>query len=181
MSEELQLYEQEEGKIRPANLNQAIRLSEILAKSALVPAGFKGHPENVLVAMQMGAELGLAPMQAIQGITVINGRPSVWGDAMLALVSNHPQFDDIEETVEDGVATCTVKRTGRSPTVRKFSVDDAKRAKLWGKPGPWTTYPDRMLQMRARSFALRDSFADALKGIIATEEAQDIPRKQISA
>ncbi len=54
-----------------------------------------------------------------------------------------------------------------------ISKEDAKKAGLWGKAGPWSQYPKRMLQMRARSFALRDKFADALSGLIMAEEAQD--------
>ena len=48
-----------------------------------------------------------------------------------------------------------------------------KKAGLWGKAGPWSQYPKRMLQMRARSFALRDKFADALSGLLMAEEVQD--------
>tara|TARA_R110002020_G_scaffold37892_1_gene114463 strand:- start:30 stop:494 length:465 start_codon:yes stop_codon:yes gene_type:complete len=51
----------------------------------------------------------------------------------------------------------------------------AKKAKLWGKPGPWTQYPARMLQVRARAMALRDQFADVLSGIHIGEEVRDIP------
>jgi len=67
------------------------------------------------------------------------------------------------------------KRKGRKPVETRFSVEDAKRAGLWGKGGPWTAYPKRMLQMRARGFALRDAFPDVLKGMISVEEAQDYP------
>ena len=66
-------------------------------------------------------------------------------------------------------------RRGQPPERRTFSVADAKRAKLWFKAGPWTTYPDRMPQMRARGFAIRDTFPDALRGVITAEEAQDHP------
>jgi hypothetical protein len=59
--------------------------------------------------------------------------------------------------------------------VGRFSVADAKRAGLWGKSGPWTQYPRRMLQLRARGFALRDAFPDVLKGLVTAEEAQDYP------
>ena len=62
-------------------------------------------------------------------------------------------------------------------TIRYFSVANAKTARLWGKQGPWTQYPERMLAQRARGFALRDAFPDALKGIITREEAEDIPVK----
>jgi hypothetical protein len=73
------------------------------------------------------------------------------------------------------------KRKGRTPVVFKFSVEEAKRALLWGKAGPWTAYPKRMMQMRARGFALRDAFADVLTGLITAEEAHDYPAEQKSA
>jgi hypothetical protein len=59
--------------------------------------------------------------------------------------------------------------------VVQFSVTDAKKAQLWGKGGPWSQYARRMLQMRARGFALRDAFPDVLRGLITAEEAQDYP------
>ena len=72
------------------------------------------------------------------------------------------------------VAVCEAKRRGyEKPTVVRFSVADAKKAQLWGKSGPWTQYSRRMLQMRARGFALRDAFPDVLRGLVTAEEAQD--------
>lgn len=161
----------------PTNLNQALQLADLIAKSALVPKDYAGKPENVLVAMQMGAELGLGPLAALQNIAVINGRPAVWGDAMLAICRGHADFVSIEETQDKATqtATCKVQRRGQPVTVQEFSIDDAKRAGLWGKQGPWTNYSRRMLQLRARGFALRDAFADALRGIAQAEEALDMP------
>ncbi len=105
--------------------------------------------DGVLVAMQWGAEIGLAPMQALQNIAVINGKPSVYGDAAMALVQASPHCEDIEEYFENEntpnpTAVCVAKRRGRKPVVAKFSVEDAKRAGLWGKQGPWQAYPKRM-------------------------------------
>src|SRR6266478_3926901 len=74
----------------PTNLTEAIALSKLIAGSDLAPKDFKGKPANVLIAMQMGAEVGLAPMQSLQNIAVINGRPSLWGDAALGVVQVHP-------------------------------------------------------------------------------------------
>ena len=165
--------------LAPTSLQQAMELAKIMAESDMVPKDFRGKPGNVLIAVQMGAELGLQPMQAIQNIAVINGRPTVWGDALLAIVSSHPECEDIQETLTGAgdamEATCVVKRKGREPVSRTFTVLDAKRANLWGKEGPWRTYPQRMLPMRARSWAMRDSFADALRGINIAEEVMDIP------
>lgn len=168
----------------PTTLTEAIEFSKMLSSSTMVPKQYQNKPEDILVACQWGYELGLQPMQALQNIAVINGRPSVYGDAAMALVQASPMCEDISESIEgDGtpnpVAVCTAKRKGRAPVVARFSVEDAKRAGLWGKQGPWTQYPKRMLQMRARGFALRDAFPDVLKGLITQEEARDIPADDI--
>jgi hypothetical protein len=145
----------------------------------MVPRDFQGKPGNVLVAIQWGREVGLGPLQALQNIAVINGRPSIWGDAALALVRGHPDCQSVQEGAEgEGDARygwCEVTRRGEQPQRRTFSIADAKRAGLWGKSGPWTQYPDRMLQLRARGFAIRDVFPDALRGVLTREEAEDTP------
>jgi hypothetical protein len=151
----------------------------------MVPPAYKGQPESIVLAVQMGDELGLAPMQSLQNISVINGRPAVWGDAVLGLCRQSAVCKDIVETVtgegERMVATCTAIRVGSEPVVRSFSVEDAKKAGLWGKAGPWQQYPRRMLQMRARGFAVRDCFPDVLRGLITAEEAADIPARDTFA
>lgn len=165
--------------LEPTTIQEAMRFSEILASSTMVPRDFQGKPGNVLVALQWGREVGLGPLQALQNIAVINGRPSIWGDAALALVRGHPDCLSVQEGVEgEGEARqgwCEVTRRGEAPQRRTFSVADAKRAGLWGKSGPWQQYPDRMLQLRARGFAIRDAFPDALRGVITREEAEDTP------
>lgn len=165
--------------LEPATIQEAMRFSEILASSTMVPRDFQGKPGNVLVAIQWGREVGLGPLQALQNIAVINGRPSIWGDAALALVRGHPDCLSVQEGVEgEGDARqgwCEVTRKGEKPQRRTFLVADAKRAGLWGKSGPWQQYPDRMLQLRARGFAIRDVFPDALRGVITREEAEDTP------
>lgn len=168
------------GGFAPANLTEAISFSEMLSKSQMVPKAYQNKPEDVLVAVQWGYELGLAPLQALQNIACINGKPSVYGDAAMALVQNSVICENIEEYFEgegtaNPTAVCVAHRKNRTPITAKFSVEDARRAGLWGKQGPWTAYPKRMLQMRARGFALRDAFPDVLKGLITVEEAQDFP------
>ena len=157
------------------SLQQAMEYAKLISESDLAPKDFKGKPGNVLIAIQMGIEVGLKPMQAIQNIAVINGRPALWGDAMLALVQTHPLCETIVERISDdgSIAYSTVKRRGEQEYTYSFSKDQAKQAGLLTKPGPWMQYTSRMLQMRARSFALRDKFADVLKGIAMREEVAD--------
>ncbi len=164
--------------LAPKDLDEAMRFADMLAGSSIVPKDYIGKPGNCLVAIQWGMELGLQPMQAMQSIAVINGRPSLWGDAMLALVKAHPAFEWIKEECDGNVATCTIKRRGEPEVVQSFSLEEAKRAGLTGKQGPWTQYPKRMLQMRARGFALRDAFPDALRGVVSAEEARDTPTER---
>lgn len=159
----------------------AMKFGETVANSEFAPKDFRGKPASCMLAIQAGSEIGLAPLQALQSIAVVNGRPAVFGDAALAVAKASPVCEYVVEKIDgDGeqmVATCTAKRRGYpEPTVVRFSVADAKKAGLWGKTGPWTQYPKRMLQMRARGFALRDAFPDVLKGLVTAEEAQDYPQ-----
>ena len=163
---------------RLKSVDDAFRLADIVAKSSLCPKDYRGRTGDIVVAWQLGAEVGLEPMQALAGIAVINGRPSLWGDTFLAVAMNHPAFVSIQEMSFSEIkikqeATCIVVRKNREPVHRTFSVADARQAQLWGKAGPWKQYPERMLQMRARGFAIRDVFPDALIGMISAEEAHD--------
>ena len=164
----------------PQNLEQFWQLSVILSKSKMVPKDYINNREGCFVAMQMGAEVGLAPMQAIQNIAVINGRPSLWGDAQLGLVRQSGLMEYIREEYEGKgdnlTAVCEVKRKDEVvPSREVFSVSDAKTAGLWGKAGPWSNYPRRMLKYRARGYALRDAFPDVLKGLnYSREEVLDM-------
>ena len=162
----------------PNTLDAASALAEKLANTGMVPDTYRGKPDDIVAAMMLGASLGFAPMQSLQGIAVIRGKPAVWGDAMLAVCQNHPAWGGMEETFEgqgkDLVAVCEVWRRGEKGSHKhRFGVSHAVQAGLWGNKGPWTNYPSRMLQMRARAFALRAAFADALKGLSSAEEMRD--------
>ncbi|AUX86888.1 transcriptional regulator (plasmid) [Acinetobacter sp. ACNIH2] len=164
---------QNTGFLTPTNLQEAMQIADLLANSEIVPKDYQKKPGNILVAMQWGAEIGLQPLQAMQNIAVINGRPSLWGDAVLALVRSSGLLEQFEETQTDDVATCIVKRKGHKAVTKTFSKEDAKRAGLLTKQGPWSQYPRRMMQMRARGYALRDEFTDILKGFGVAEEERD--------
>jgi hypothetical protein len=170
----------------PRTIEEVHRLSSMVIHAGLAPSGIKTVPQVMMVIMA-GLELGMAPMQALQSICLINGKTGLYGDGMLAVVRKSGQLEEIKEllsvsgegTTEVMIATCRVKRDGKW-IKRAFSKHDAQVAGLWGKrgrdgqPTPWITYPRRMLQMRARAFALRDGFADVLRGMASAEEQADI-------
>lgn len=186
------------------NMNDLARFAKMIYDSGLAPKGFS-NMQSVAIAVEMGLELGMTPMMALQNIGVINGRPGIFGDAAKALIeasglmadySEHPgRWCDVCEREGDAKNKCpkcggelsaaehhgfiaTSLRAGRRyPVVSGFNIRMAKKAGLWGKQGPWTQYPNRMLMFRARGFNLRDNFPDVLKGFKTTEELDDYPSR----
>lgn len=174
--------------IVPTDMDQVWRFAQIVAKSGIAPKDMQ-KPETISIAIMHGLEVGLTPLMALQRIAVINGRPSIWGDAAIGLVRASGLCEFVQEIItgdgENMVAVCRAKRkTEKDAIERTFSVADAKKAGLWGKAGPWQQYPKRMLQMRVRAFALRDLFADVLGGLYIAEELEgmedDRPAKDVT-
>lgn len=161
-------------------IDDMYRFANYIIAGGFAPKGME-KPETVLVALQMGLEIGLSPMASMQNIAVINGRPAVWGDAVPGLVRGSGLMEKYEEYEigtypnDDYGYRVTSKRKGDpKPIITDFTIADAKKAGLWGKTGPWTFYPKRMLKMRARAFNLRDNFPDVLKGLYTVEEMKDV-------
>lgn len=171
--------------LAPRNIAEALEAASVLAKSSLIPQSFQGKPADVLVALQYGAEVGLKPMASLRGIAVVNGKPGLYGDALLAVVQRSSLYAGHVETFDEQTqtATATFQRKGvETAFVATFSQADAEKAGLWRKAGPWTNYPKRMLALRARAFALRNGFADVLGGADMAEELMDyIPATVIPA
>lgn len=153
--------------IVPTTIEEVFRLAQAIAKSGLAP-GTLSTPEKITIAIMHGLEIGLPPMMSVQKIAVVNGRPTIWGDAVPALLWS--RGFKLDESFADGVASCTVTRPDGHKVTRTFSEADARKAGLFGKAGPWSQYPSRMLAMRARGLAARDGAADALSGLYLQEE-----------
>lgn len=167
--------------LSPRTFEQALQLAEYMAKSEMVPKQYRGRPGDCFIAMQWGMEIGLKPLQALQSIAAINGKPNIYGDAGKALLLAHGciiEEDDTETVKANGRGRCSIKRPGRPVVHRTFSLEDAKTAGLWGKEGPWRAYPYRQMAWRAFWFAARDAAADLLRGMGGAEEAMDAPSEK---
>lgn len=163
--------------IVPQSMDEAFRLAQAICAAGMAPRGMD-TPEKAMVAIMRGLEVGLTPMMALDKIAIVNGRPTIWGDGAIGLVRASGLCEYVNEYIDgegdNRIAVCKAKRKGElEPIERRFGVADAKRAGLWGKQGPWQQFPERMLQMRARAFALRDLFADVLGGLYLKEEIED--------
>lgn len=191
----LSTQSQSQLSLGPTNLEEAFKFADMVLMSGMAPKSYtdifkdaKAGPEKdaacekaraaVVIALQLGCEVGFAPMQSLQSIASINGMPTIWGDGALALIRSkgvleYIKEDDLADITKNQKATCTVKRRGdpNEHTVT-FSYDDAKKAKIFDR-NVWSVYPARMCQCRARAFALRNVFPDVLKGLAIREEVED--------
>ncbi len=174
------------GQIQFRTTEDIKRFALLAMRSTTMQISGAKSPEDYILAITHGLEAGLSPTQCIKNVMIVNGKPAIWGDCLMAIIHASRELKEFSETIEDTeaeglVATCRVVRRQRLigddfssiETVRTFSQADADLAGLWGKRGPCSQYPNRMLQLRARAFALRDAFADKLGGLSVTEDARD--------
>lgn len=173
-----------EGAYAVEDMSHCYRLAKHYIAAGMVPRGLEGRTPKetegrVAIAIEFGQQFGWSPIQSLQAVLVVNGRPCLWGDGPLALVLKSGKMLDYTATIEGNgdERVCVFAAVRKSshdgePITRdvRFGVADAKRAGLWGKSGPWSNYPERMLLYRARAFCLRDLFADVLAGIGIAEE-----------
>ncbi len=172
--------------IIPRTIDEVARVAKAVLTAGLMPSSYEGKNESetvskVIIGIMKGAEVGLPPITALSTICIINNRPSIWGDGAIALIQSKNKLEwqrqeyEGEPHSDNWTAHFYAKRVNQTePYHGKFSWADAKRARLIGK-GPWQAYPERMLMMRARAFALRDGFADCLSGLAIAEEMRDLP------
>ena len=164
-SQELSVYSQP--------LDQQINYAKAMAVSNLLPVAYQNHPENVLVALEQGRALGIAPIQAMNQINVIKGKPALSADLIAALVRRAGHRLRVEG--DDTYAQATVIRADDPDYIPKpirWDMERAKRAGLLGNPS-WQKYPAAMLRARAISEAARAWANDALYGFIYTPEELD--------
>jgi hypothetical protein len=157
----------------PHTLDEMMRLAEIVINSGLS----LGHrtKESVVIALQLGAELGFAPMQSLRTIAVLNGRPVPTADGCVAAVAASglcDYFREVETT--DTYSTWETSRRGDAHSRQfTFTIDDARRAGL-AQREHWRAYPKRMLAARAKKYLAQDTYPDVIGGLLSAEEAFDL-------
>lgn len=159
--------------IVPKTIDEVHSLAEVLAKSTLLPDALRGKVPDVVVSILAGQELGLAPMAAIRGVHVVQGKPVLSADTMVALVLKSglaEYFTCVEDT--DARVTYETKRRG-SPQAQKlsWSAEDTKRAGLNTKDN-WRLYPRSMMKARAKSLLARDVYPDVIAGVYSDDEIE---------
>ena len=169
-------------RFQPRNLTELMSWAKLVVASGIAPKGM--NEASVVICVQAAAELRIGPAQAIQNIAVINGRPSIYGDLGKAIFDRDSAYVSFEERAPDEALTkgegwCRIVKKSGDTVERRFSVEDAKKAGLLDKPGPWQQYRGRMLMWRARWWAMRDADPGVFKGVSAREEVEDIQYAEV--
>ena len=157
----------------PQNIGEIAQLATAFAVSNMFGTKSK---EQAMVVLMTGMELGFAPAQSMRGIHVINGKPSLSADMMVAVCKNRPEicaYFQLVKSDADG-ATYKTQRIGEpEPVTMSFTREEAKAAGLMKNP-TWSAYPAAMCRARAASALARAVYSDLILGLYTEEEAQAI-------
>lgn len=166
--------------ILPQSIDEIWRVARMAVVGNMAPESLTKNkdPDEATsacaIAIMAGAELGLTPLMALRSYAVVNGRPSLWGDGIKAVVRQSGRCEYIKAGGDLTKGWCEAKRSDTGETMRReFTWDQAKKAGLSGKAGPWQQHPDMMMERRATARCLNDLFADVLGGIVTADEAME--------
>jgi hypothetical protein len=165
------------------HLHEYMELAEAISKTAMVPSALRNRPAEVLAVVMYGAELGIGPMQAMQQVNFIEGKPSMAPELMRALIRQAGHKLNIKSTRTECIIVAERGDTGEVGET-DFTIDDAVNADLCtvdatgkvrarsqqGKALPWEKYTKDLLLARATSRIARMMFSDVVAGMSYTPE-----------
>jgi hypothetical protein len=145
-----------------------LQMADVLVKSQFLPQSVKTKEQAVTI-MMVGRELNIPPWQAINGVSVIQGRPTVAPQLMLSLIRRSGLQEDIQIVPSKDCYTVTMKRKGETAHTETFTMDDATRMGLAIKDN-WKKQPMTMLKWRAVAACARVVYPDVIMGLYTPEE-----------
>lgn len=144
--------------------------AKVVAVGSTIPDALRGKPADVFVTVMHGLDLGLRPMQALNLVYVVKGRPSLSAEGMRSLILDAGH--ELQVEADEKKATVRARRAGTDTWVEaSFTIEQAKKAKLGG--ANWDAYPEDMLVARATSRLAKRYFPDVTNGLASTEELID--------
>lgn len=150
----------------------AMKVASIAAQERLY--GVR-NAQEAFVRIATGLEIGLSPFQSLNAIHVIEGRPTLSAQWMVALIKSSPICEKFVCTVStDKIATYVTKRKNEGEMTLSFTIEQAQRGGLTGR-GPWKAHTEDMLRARAASKLARMVYPDLLAGMYTPDEVADIP------
>lgn len=165
------------------NMDKLMAMSNMLAKSTIVPISYQNRPENCFVALDMASRMGMSPMIVMQNLYVIQGKPSFSGSAIAAMINSSPKFKNVElhfvgeEGKDSWGAYVTAEKASSGKLLKGGTVTIAisKKEGWYGKTGSkWQTMPEIMLSYRAYAWFGRVYAPELMMGLQSTEEIGDV-------
>lgn len=168
----------------PRDTQEMFRYANFLAASELIPFALRKKPNDILVVLLKGQDLGLTPMQSIAGINVIDGKAEVGALMMVSLIlrSGMCEYWELEESTLTQCTYVTKRRGGRREIRFTYTIEEAEAAGLTKKGGspekiarsPWNTQRRTMLRRRCQSFLAREVYPDICAGLYDHDELQEV-------
>jgi hypothetical protein len=148
-------------------------LGSALSKTSFVPKDFRGKPEECAAAILFGDEIGLSPMQSLQSIYVISGKPALYARAMLAIVlaAGH-EVVTIHKT--DKAVTVKGRRRGSETWIEEQWTTERARRAGYTSNKRYELDPQSMLLARAMADVCRQIAPDALAGLSYSVEELEL-------
>lgn len=148
---------------RQNDFDATYRLAKNLAISGIIPRDLQGKAADVMVIVLYGQELGLAPMQALQVIDVVKGRPSLRANLWVALARKAGHKVRVVENTATSTTVTVVRHDDPEPISATYTIDDAKLAGLTSNDN-YRKNPKAMLYARAASTAIRQACPEVAMG-----------------
>jgi hypothetical protein len=139
-----------------------------LIQSGFLPPSIKTSAQALSIALA-GKELGIGFMESIRGINVIQGKPTVTPQLMLALAYRTKEVESVKIDSTNERSIVTIKRKGSPAHSYEFGLNEAKALGLLNKDN-YLKQPKVMFQWRAIAGNLRVTFPDAVSGLYTPEE-----------
>lgn len=165
------------------SFNTALRMSQCLASSTIVPKEYQGNVGNCMIAIEMASRINTSPMMVMQNLYIVNGRPAWSSQWIISMINRSRRYKtelqfEFGHDREDGGLSCRAWAedwSGHKVYGPKITMTMANAEGWVNKNGSkWKTMPEVMIQYRAASFFGRMNCPDMIMGIYSQEEALDM-------
>lgn len=161
------------------NFKNAMKMAEQLAKSDMIPAVYKGKPENCIIALELSNRLKLSPFLVMQNMYIVQGKPSWSSSFIISCINGSGRFTGPLKFEMDANRTkcrawAVEKASGEKLVGPLITMEMAQSEGWLNKNGSkWKTMPELMLRYRAAAFFGRLYCPEIINGMLTDDEAQD--------
>lgn len=161
----------------PQNMDQAVRMAEMMAKGRLVPSHLQQSPGDCLMVIEQAMRWGMSPFAVAQSTSVIQGKLMFEGKLVAAALhasgalASRLSYDYSGEGANRVVRVSAVLAGETDPRFVDVRLADAKTTNKM-----WTTQPDQQLAYHGARVWARRYAPEVMLGVYAPEEMETAPQ-----